>query len=49
MELLTCIQHLFTWVSLDDLVSESFLVCLFELAKWNQVTILTILASYPTI
>lgn len=42
IELLSCIQHLFTWISLDDLVSEQFLINLLELGKWNQVCIKTI-------
>lgn len=36
IELLTCIQHLFSWIPLDELISEYFLVSIFDLARWRE-------------
>lgn len=36
MELLTCIQHLLSWTSTDELVHDQFLNNLFDLACWKE-------------
>ncbi|XP_059609404.1 exportin-6 [Phlebotomus argentipes] len=36
LELLTCVQHMFSWVPLEHVLDDFLLGALFELAKWND-------------
>lgn len=36
-ELLQCIQHLLSWVPLDDVVTDNLMLQLFDLATYREV------------
>lgn len=43
IELLNCVQHLFTWTLSEDLLTEQFLVNLLGLSVWREVSVMTIM------
>lgn len=43
VELLSCIQHLLSWVPLNEVVHEQFLLNLFELGNFKEVKFFTCL------
>lgn len=38
LELLSCVQHLLSWTSTHELLHEQFLINLFDLANWKEVS-----------
>ncbi|XP_055913016.1 exportin-6 [Eupeodes corollae] len=36
LELLQCVQHIFSWIPVDSLLTEYFILALFDLAKWRK-------------
>lgn len=36
LELLQCVQHIFSWIPVDSLLTEYILLALFDLAKWRK-------------
>uniref|UniRef100_A0A6B2EEA4 Putative nuclear transport receptor crm1/msn5 importin beta superfamily n=1 Tax=Phlebotomus kandelakii TaxID=1109342 RepID=A0A6B2EEA4_9DIPT len=49
LELLTCVQHLFSWVPLEHVLEDFLLGALFELAKWNAAHSAVATATLTTI